>query len=136
MFQLFGDTRWVRMPSRRFTQRQPIENSEGRYYYYDLNNAGNRMIPWVKVQPLDCEIIRNFKLAGKTAFQWDSAGGAGRSNNFKLWLGEENEAALFYAQDTISPPGLAPFQLSQLVQLFKTAKRQPTSLPLALDKGL
>ncbi|KAL3435919.1 hypothetical protein BDV09DRAFT_184702 [Aspergillus tetrazonus] len=98
--------------------------------------AGSQMLPREKVQPLDCEIIRNIKLAGETAFQWDSAGAAGRSNNFKFWLGDENEAALFYAQDTISPPELAPFQLSQLVQLFKTAKPQPSSLLIALDKGL
>ncbi|KAL4743798.1 hypothetical protein BDV11DRAFT_201663 [Aspergillus similis] len=128
-------TRWVRMASERFIHRQLIENNEGRYYY-NPNKAGSQMLPREKVQPLDCEIIRNFNLAGETAFQWDSAGGAGRSNNFKFWLGDENEAALFYAQDTISPPELAPFQLSQLVQLFKTAKPQPSSLLIALDKGL
>lgn len=128
-------TRWVRMASQRFLQRQFIENIDGRYYY-NPNKAGSQMLPREKVQPLDCEIIRNFKLAGETAFQWDSAGGAGRSNNFKFWLGDENEAALFYAQDTISPPELTPFQLSQLVQLFKTAKPQPSSLLIALDKGL
>ncbi|KAL4997999.1 hypothetical protein BDV10DRAFT_185615 [Aspergillus recurvatus] len=132
---LFGHTRWVRMASRRFTQRQHIENSESRYYY-NPNKAGSQMIPRERLQPLDCEIIRNFRLAGETAFQWDSAGGAGRTNNFKFWLGDENEAALFYAQDTISPPELASFQLSQLVQLFKTAKPQPSSLLFALDKGL
>ncbi|KAL4777795.1 hypothetical protein BDW60DRAFT_202674 [Aspergillus nidulans var. acristatus] len=102
-------TRWMRMASQRFVQRQLIENIERRYYY-NPNKDGSQILPREKVQLLDCEIIRYFRLAGETAFQWDSAGSVGRSNNFKFWLGDENVAALFYAQDTISPPELAPFR--------------------------
>ncbi|KAL4945780.1 hypothetical protein BDV06DRAFT_229957 [Aspergillus oleicola] len=135
--QSLRHTRWLRFPIKvpqPSSEQQQLEQTPEGFYYKPLN-SGIQVSGKENVRPLDCEAIRTFKLGGKPAIHWDTAGAAGRLNTFKLCLGDPDKAALFCAQDTISPQ-LSPFGLPELIQVFKSRAINGSHLLLALDKSL
>lgn len=136
--QSLGHTRWLRLPEKSpqlSSEQQQLEKSSEGFHYKPRNNSGIPVSGKENVRPLDCEVIRTFKLGGKPAINWDTAGAAGRLNTFKLCLGDPDEAALFCAQDTISPQ-LPSFGLPELVQVFKAGAINGPRLLLAFDRSL
>ncbi|KAL4951662.1 hypothetical protein BDW69DRAFT_169504 [Aspergillus filifer] len=130
-------TRWLRLSKNvrelSSAQRQVEETSEG--FIYKPLYAGVQVSRKESVRSLDCEAIRTFRLGGQPAFQWDTVGTTGRLNTFKLCLGDPDRAALFCAQDTISPH-FSPFGLPELVQVFNAREIDRSHLLFALDKSL
>ncbi|KAJ5108844.1 hypothetical protein N7456_005519 [Penicillium angulare] len=126
--------RW--MNASRLKELRGIPRSDnGDYYYFNMDKKGEKVSIEI-IKPLDCEIMRTFKLGGTTAVQWDIPGTAGRLNNFKLWLGDENQAALFNAQDTVSTPRNFNFQLKDLVHAFEQGQPHPGDLLFAFDHAV
>ncbi|KAJ5937291.1 hypothetical protein N7454_004946 [Penicillium verhagenii] len=122
-----------RVKRKRNEAYQPTyKNTEGDYFYLRRNRNGEEVGVEV-IKPIDCEIMRTFKLNGVTAVQWDIPGAAGRLNNFKYWLGDESQVALFNAQDTISAPQSLNIQLKDLVQVFERDQPHPGNLMIAFD---
>ncbi|KAL4788804.1 hypothetical protein BDV19DRAFT_395647 [Aspergillus venezuelensis] len=130
-------TRWLRLSKNvrelSSAQRQVEETSEG--FIYKPLYAGVQVSRKESVRSLDCEAIRTFRLGGQPAFQWDTVGTTGRLNTFKLCLGDPDRAALFCAQDTISPH-FSPFGLPELVQVFNAREIDGSHLLFTLDKSL
>jgi hypothetical protein len=130
-----GHTRWLNISPQSCDRRQ-IKRAAHGHYYYTPDNEESRASGKEKIRPLDCELIRTLRVAGKTTIHWDTAGAAGRLNTFKYWIGDEDEVALFCAQDTISPPQLRSVPLSELTRVFETAKPIDLNLLFVFDKAL
>lgn len=126
--------RWMDI-SRLNSQQQTQKNAEGEICYFRKNKNGQTVEIEI-IKPIDCEIMRYFKLGGLTAIQWDTAGAAGRLNYFKFWLGDESQAALFNAQDTFSAPRHINIQLKDLVQVFEQDQPRPVDLLVAFDMAV